>query len=743
MADPQKKPIDDPYASLPDSSAQQDPYASMPDSSAPENYAAGHDNIEGTYTMQVPGGKPIPVPHSKVMGAYGAGYLIDPNEREVYAKYREHELKQAGKPFNPDIDVPLAFHSMQASPKTGTADWFKEMKNKARDKIVDLLPTAGGVAGGIIGGGAGLPTGPGDVVAATAGAAAGGGIGEAARQQIERHNHPYEHRLTPKETVKGIGEQAAVQGASELVGRGVSKAVAPVAASFSKAAAESRATGINLLPSEASGKAPSYIERLAKGHVMTAGKMENFRSVQNTQTQAEVKNIADSISKFNGTSEELGDLVQKGVKAHTEQFHKLQNKLYDGIRAQANEREVTVPVTKQVTIENPEGMGPPSTKLVTTQEKKIIDDVMPSTKALKQFAKGELKKLDQVEQVLNPDLLAKSRGMLEHLANSPDNVTLEAMRQARSDALSTSRSLEQALAGKESGLAKKMASLFDESMIDAADKSGIPDLSKQIREANDFTANEHRMFEQALVKKIVETKRPEMIATLLRGKTVGIQETRDMFDILPAKMHPLVQRQLLLDTMNQSTDRLSKVFNERKFSQALGEIGDERGTIIFGSNWSNVKKLAGVLERINGPAGLSGGGSGAAFQNIGVIKNILAVAGGAAFATGHPVAGTISEGLSIGGEYIGFRTLANALTHPDITAKLLKALQVGARVGPYAGSAAVAVSGGPERSKRKVTDILKEAEKKKPEATTTPGPQSSARPYTHVFDPATGRIVAA
>ena len=726
------------------------------ESSSSVDFSAPKDNKEGLYRMRTPGGEEKKVPHSKVMDAYKAGYLIHPDDRDTYGKNREFEFKQQGKKFNPDLDMPLAYDVVEASPKAGSLPWVKEMAQRAREKTLSLLPVAGGVAGGLAVGGPGLVSGPADIAAAAGGAAAGGAIGEGVRQAAEEKIHPYDHRMTPKEAATGIVEQGAMQGVNEATGRVAGKVLAPAEKYFANAASEARRTGVRLLPSEAAGKAPSYVEKLAKGHVFTSGTMEKFRAAQNAETQSAVQRIADKISRFNGSSEDLGQLVQSGIDSHMENFRKIQNKLYADIRTRVNEHVVQVPVVKQVPTGYMLAGGVPETRPVTVMQDRVIDDVMPSTVALKKFAKDELEKLDRVSDVLDPNLLSQSRAMLEHLSESPDNVTFNAMFNARSDALAKAREFDQAMAGKQAGLAKKMAGLFDEAMVDGASKSKIPDLVDQVREANAFTANEHKMFEQALVDKIVKTKRPEAIATLLRGKAIGNQELRDLFTIIPKKMHPVIQRQLLLDTMRQSTNTISKLFNERRFADAIGNLGDERGGIIFGKNWSQVKELTSLLEKINGPTGM-GGGSGAALQNIGAIKDILNAAMLAPLAVaagGHIEAG----GFTILGEVVAFKTMAHLLTNPDLTAKLIKALQVTMRGLPYVGTGAVAASGGASKNKTRVTDLIKEMQSKKPTEPGSPpaatpaasteedegqtGPQSMARP-THIFDENKGMIVRA
>lgn len=633
-----------------------------------------------------------------------------------------------GAEMVPDDDkTSLPPATVHAAPHPFTLDWVKANANTVMQHVLDILPTAGGVAGGVAAGGAGLETGPADIGIAAAGAAAGGGLGEAVKEQAEEAIFPNQPKRTPKETALGIAKEAGIQGAGELTGRAAGKLFSPAVKYFGKTAEESAKAGVGMLPSEASSKAPSYVEKFLKGSVLTSGKMDKFRVMQNEQTKAAVDKVADSISKFNGTPEQLGKLVQDGIDNHKEGFRALQKKMYDAIGAQVNERTIKIPITKQVDTGVLDAQGNPIMKTVTTLKDKIVDDVMPSTVPLKKFATEELKKLDQVEQILDPNLLGQSRSMLQNILDAPDNLPYSAMRSARSDTLAKVRELDQALAGKQAGLAKKMAGLFDDSIMDAVKSSKIHGLEAQVRAADAVTANEHRMFEQALVKKIVDTKRPEAIATLLRGKNIGNEETRDLFKILPKSLHQPVQRQVLVDAMRQATNNTSKAFNERKFADTIGGIGDERAQIIFGTNWKNVKELTSIMERINGPVGLQGG-AGAALQNFAILKNLMLTAVAPLGFASHGNYGAAMGSLAA--EWGSLNTLASAMTHPAAAAKMLKVAQLFASKLPYMATLAVEETGG---TKKNLDRVKKEAEKLKIKSAQTSTPAPATVPFRTVL----------
>ena len=662
------------------------------------------------------------------------------------------------EPVESEPTPPLPNASMSAAPKAGTLPWVKAKANTLIQKGLDLLPTAGGIVGGIAGGGAGLETGPGAIATGAAGAAAGGGLGEVLKQEGEELLFPNRPKMTPKESAKGIAKEVGIQGISELTGRAAGKLLSPAIKFFGKTADESAKAGVKMLPSEASGKAPSYAEKFLKGSVLTSGKMDKFREMQNAQTKEAVDKIADQISSFKGTPEQLGQKVQEGVEQHVKQFRVLQKQLYDDIGKQVNERTIKIPVvtSKQVPTGLLDQYGRPTfnTSTTTTLTDKIVDDVMPSTVPLKKFAAEELKKLDQVGKVLDPNLLSSSKSMLQTLVDAPNNMPYSAMRAARSDTLAKVRELDQALAGKQAGLAKKMAELFDDSIMDAVKKSKIPGLEQDVRAADAFTANEHKMFEQQLVKKVVDTKKPEAIATLIRGKSIGNDETRDLFKILPKSLHQPVQRQIIVDTMRQATNNISKAFNERKFAETIGAIGDERGQIIFGPNWKNIKELTGIMERINGPVGLQGG-AGAALQNFSILKNAMLAVTPFGFAEKGQYGAAAG---SLAAEWASLNALASAMTHPATAVKILKVARQVISKAPYAVTGAVSLAGGPKKSLEQIKAEAQKLQTPPPQAPAThpdvhfapdgsviPGPQSSAKPakpnWTHVYDEAKGEIV--
>jgi hypothetical protein len=130
--------------------------------------------------------------------------------------------------------------------------------------------------------------------------------------------------------------------------------------------------------------------------------------------------------------------------------------------------------------------------------------------------------------------------------------------------------------------------------------------------------------------------------------------------------------------------------------------------------------------------------------------------------TGAHVTGTslTTAAIPVMSEAILWKTAAAALTHPAAAEKIINAMQILARLTPYAGSGAYYIHKEAHRDHTKpshnVEDIKKQVEELQksmhlggfapaPKETSppAPGPQSSAKPvWTHVYNASTGAIEA-
>ena len=174
------------------------------------------------------------------------------------------------------------------------------------DRLLSLLPMAGGMAGGVIGGIGGTVAGMGvgGVPGAIGGAALGGGLGESLRQLANRARGE-EAPATPMDAARGIGTQAAIQGGAEAAGgavmRGAQKGARAVYRGYLKPSLAAK----NL------SKAPEVVETaLNEALTLTQSggakaqriigelKAEVDRLVASTPGTIDLKQIADRVRAF-------------------------------------------------------------------------------------------------------------------------------------------------------------------------------------------------------------------------------------------------------------------------------------------------------------------------------------------------------------------------------------------------------------------------------------------------------------
>lgn len=768
-----QSPNTDDFADIAQSNASDD-FADIaqPHPSAADTLTANPKG-QGTYRMLPPMGSDIKsgimVPYGNIKSAREQGFMFDPHNGDDTRYAHDLFTELNGKGQAPNLETndedSLIKYGVVPTPAPGTKEWAKRQSIRTAHSAIDTIPTIGAIGGGIATGVPGAATGPGDIAIAGGGAAAGAGLGEVIRQSLNQHF--FGEKQTPKESVEHIAGQTVLGGALEGGGRIISVPLAKAASSLGFTANESAKAGIRLLPSEALGKAPTWMEEFLKGSVLSKGIMDRFRDQQNKEALAAANKLMDSISNFKGTPEQLGTMIQDGLDQAEKAFRDQQNALYDALDQATAEKPVYKPVQEPTRDANGKIVIDKATKkpVMKTVMKQtgLRGPAMPSMVDLKDFARQQLKEIGKPPYFLPKDVLEKARGTFETILNNPDNVSFKRMRAMRSALLETGRALEESLGGSKLGLVKKMTQLADQSLEDAAKNSGIPGLYDRWREANALTAEWHNIFEQKLVDKSVQTGDPEYITQLIAGNKVGLQQTRDLFKALPTKLHDPVRRGLLQDAVSRAIEPRTGAFDEGKFATYIDKLGDERGKIIFGSNWKNIKELVDIIGKINGPVGMAKGG-GAALQNVGIMKKLLttaislpaSVAVATGVGTGHVESGIIGGALvglgGVGTEAAGARAFAWAVTNPAKASKMLTAARIMLKESPYAASTVYHVGKNlsPREIKESMDFIKKSGQDLLPSSKPTqptPKPQSSVtlpgqENYNHIaINPATGHRI--
>lgn len=175
------------------------------------------------------------------------------------------------------------------------------------------LPSIGGMIGGTI--------------AKTPGAAAGGAIGEGLKQLYRRQM--LNEQMSNTETVKRMliegMKQGALQKAGDKIGDLFFGALKKIA--FAKVK-----DGIPFLPSEykPGGKLYKMVEDLLSNLAPSAKTMEEFKSKQTAAINDKLSTFVDGMSKFKGTSEDMGNLLKGALKSGEESFQKQKEVLMKG-----------------------------------------------------------------------------------------------------------------------------------------------------------------------------------------------------------------------------------------------------------------------------------------------------------------------------------------------------------------------------------------------------------------------------
>lgn len=524
-----------------------------------------------------------------------------------------------------------------------------------------FLPVAGSIVGGATGN---VP-----------GAALGGASGEAANQLLRRLIGLPSPKTSAESATK-IGTEGAISGVTEGFGRLTSNLLGPIEKYFSRTAA--RSTRIPFLPSEAGvGKGTSkVVEGFLSHAIPSRGIMEDFRVGQISKASEVFNGEIQRISKFNGTPEQVGMLTQNAMEDARTALKAETRSAYKAIDQLTESHVKRVPVTKEVTSSLVDESGRPMSYDKKFLEKRMVGGVQPETREVKKTAIMLLRELKMQEKLMDPKLLADTKSILETIVRADNNVPYQTMAKSRSDLLAVSRNLDAILPGKRAGIAKLLAEQMDKSMIDAAQRSGISGLVDQVRVANTMTREMHRVFEQNLITKIMESKNPEVIASYLR--TGGLQELRDLNALLSDPQRRVVQSQILKDSMMRSTENGAKPMEPQKLAKDIHDLGEERGRLIFGKNYDSIRQVADLMTKIKSS---SAGGGASALHNWAYLS--AAPTAGMAVATGHP--GTAAAvAATTGAETVFMRKLAKAMTNPAKSARMVHYLRLGARGAPYA-----------------------------------------------------------
>lgn len=498
-------------------------------------------------------------------------------------------------------------------------------------RIEDALPVVGSAIGAAV-------ASPG-VVTAAGGAGLGAAAGEAGKQLVKRFVRGQDYPATSGQAAKDIGIQGAVGAGTELAGQALSKPLKALESGFTKTAA--RGARLPLTPSEAGvgGATTKTVEGFLGHAIPSRGIMDEYRNKQLERAGQIVEEEIGRISKFNGTPEQMGKLTQRAI---------------DNSRAR---------------LKADVGMA-------YNAVDQMSQNVQVDTQPLKKTATKLMIELKEQAKLMDPKLLGDTEGTLGAIIIAPDKVPFKTMGMARSDLLAVSRKLDEVLPGKRAGVAKLLSKQMDDAMMDAARK-GPTGLDTQLRVAQTLTHDMHERLESDLVKKIIDTGRPEDIAAYV--KQGGLQDIRHLNSLLTKPQQRMVQAQVVRDALNGAIDQNTRVLDPNKFVAAINGLGEQRGQEIFGGqNYSNVQQTARLLSRLRSG---SGGGMAAGLHNYTYL--FAGPSALAALVFGRPEAAAATA-AGVGAETVALKGLAKAMTNPAKSARVLHYMQLAAHGAPYA-----------------------------------------------------------
>jgi len=375
-----------------------------------------------------------------------------------------------------------------------------------------------------------------------------------------------------------------------------------------------------------SGAFPRFITDLTERTVAGAGRFAKFRAEQQLALQREADLLATAIDLGERSGGDTGVLVQRAIERGKNALRARGEQLYGQIEQQVQHQVVPTPKTTTTMVQSPivDASGNPIMRpqTTTTMVNRNVGGAQPMTDKLRQFAQKELARIDAESELIPPQELARSRGILQQIIDSPDRVPFKAMQDARSDMLKIARSFGDPVPGKAGALAKQLAGRMDAAMEDAARGLGGQPLVDQLREANATWEQLKTVYNDRFVANIAK-KSPEVIAkyvqradvdqiTMLRDhlptKTYDALRGRIMRDIIGGAMSPApsatstgIAQQLQQTTLAHGVTPIAStpVMNGAAIRKQLAALGPAKVDVLFGKNaTTQLEEIAALADRV-------------------------------------------------------------------------------------------------------------------------------------------------
>jgi hypothetical protein len=214
---------------------------------------------------------------------------------------------------------------------------------------------------------------------------------------------------------------------------------------------------------------------------------------------------------------------------------------------------------------------------------------------------------------------------------------------------------------------------------------GTPDVVGKLQAARNFTRTSRADVETKVMDRLMR-KEPELMGEYLRKSSLA--NLREFNKLMPGPVRQQAAANVLQSIITGATDAQTKQINQRVFATALKDLGEGRGRLIFGAQYPAIREGSELLNRIAPMAG--SGGAMSAMHTVRQLIEVGSVAAAAIGFSGH----AYSAAAAVGGPVLAMRFIATALTHPQASAAVLKALRATAagtfRSVPYAVNAIAA-----------------------------------------------------
>ena len=442
--------------------------------------------------------------------------------------------------------------------------------------------------------------------------------------------------------------------------------------------------GIPLTSSERSGnKAVGFVEHMTERSLPSMGPMQKFREQQAAAIESRASDLANSFSQSGMSQEARGAAIQKGMADAQKSISDEVSSAYQALDGLTRSTRVMRTTTEPAVSSLVDEAGRPLTYEAKVKKPALAGGAPVYPVQSRRAAASLLRELQDEEKLLDPTAVQPLKSRLLTMARSTDPTTFMGAHAARSDIMAEGRRVEELLPNKRGRVTAILGKAIDADMEAAArrvDPEGSKGILTQLRAANALSYEQHRLFEQSVIKKVMESGKPEAIASLIRSG--GFQETRDLLAVLkradPAVLGTVRTKVLqdILDETVQSSHGLQHqalshitnttplniiprptVFRGDTFAKSIHDLGNERGIALYGpQGWNSVKRLAAITERVKPNT-----------QDWLSLHNWVYLN-----AAAHPLS-TSSHVVAASGA--GMRLLAEAMTHPQVVDAMTRYFQ--------------------------------------------------------------------